>query len=459
MAGWILFSQKLFQDYEIKRLPVQLLFSVTFALSCSMFLLIIFEILNVLDAQTRWWNWKLDVCAMLALLIFVLPAYMIYLAMVTFCRTQTRALVATACCLSVFLYVFYRIGTIFPIVSAHNTNLLSIEHGVSRVGVLGVISMAILSGIGAVNCPYTYMTYFLRKIDQKEVAILERRLLQNEERILTRKKRLVLANMELKRLLMHSSRRDRGVFLRALRWLLGRYLFHRLFDKLKMGQDSEVSAMKNDIRRLTSDLELLENTRRDLFTEINDLYVGKKAIEESQTWKGRFFNLMGYFFSVYCIYKMVISAINIIFQRVRKVDPITQYMKIAIQDTMAIDIDVRFWSQQISFIMIGIIVATQIRGFLIQTMKFFHAWSSVLTSNSVILLLTEIMGMYFVSSVLLMRMNLPIEYRRMVTRVLGDIEFHFYHHFFDVIFIVSATFYIVFLFISRQVSKTKVSED
>ncbi len=37
----------------------------------------------------------------------------------------------------------------------------------------------------------------------------------------------------------------------------------------------------------------------------------------------------------------------------------------------------------------GVLVATQVRGFLIQMLKLFHAWSSTLTSNTVILLLAE----------------------------------------------------------------------
>lgn len=45
------FMKQLFRDYEVHHHTVQLIFSVTFALSCIMFELIIFEILGILDAR------------------------------------------------------------------------------------------------------------------------------------------------------------------------------------------------------------------------------------------------------------------------------------------------------------------------------------------------------------------------------------------------------------------------
>lgn len=91
-----------------------------------------------------------------------------------------------------YLYLFWKVGDPFPILSPKK-GLLSIEQGVSRIGVIGVTVMALLSGFGAVNYPYTSMAYFMRPVTYADVQAIERRLLQTMDMIVAKKKRIALA--------------------------------------------------------------------------------------------------------------------------------------------------------------------------------------------------------------------------------------------------------------------------
>ncbi|CBY10624.1 unnamed protein product [Oikopleura dioica] len=55
--------------------------------------------------------------------------------------------------------------------------------------------------------------------------------------------------------------------------------------------------------------------KQQLYLELVDLHNTKKRISESKTIKGRWFNFLGYFFSIYCAYKIFMRTINIIFDR------------------------------------------------------------------------------------------------------------------------------------------------
>lgn len=419
---------------------VQILFSITFALSCTMFELIIFEILGILHPNSRFLHWKIGLYFILVVLIVVLPIYLSFSVLTSISFVRRKWLLPLTCTLwLIFIYFFWKTGDPFPILSA-KYGIFTIEQAISRIGVIGVTVMALLSGFGAVNAPYCYMTIFMRPVGQIHISQMERKLMHTMEMIVGKKKRLCVLEKEL----------ARSAFTRGGEGQYG--LFQRIWGSVSFSSNS----LKDQISTLNMEIVPLEELSRYLFLELVELRNMKDRLEYSKTWQGQYFNIMGHFFSVYCIWKIFICTINIVFDRVGKVDPVTRGIEIAVK-YMGFQLDVRFWSQHISFLLVGVIAVTSVRGLLITLTKFFYMISSSKSSNFIVLLLAQIMGMYFVSSVLLMRMNMPHEYRSIITEVLGDLQFNFYHRWFDVMFLISALISIAFLWLAHK--QTPITSD
>ncbi|PIK48053.1 hypothetical protein BSL78_15088 [Apostichopus japonicus] len=355
-------------------------------------------------SSSRYFHWKLDLYAILFTLIVILPFYIAYFTVsnLRFVEKKRVALFLTIAAWSIFIYFFWKLGDPFPILSPKH-GILSIEQVISRVGVIGVTIIALLSGFGAVSCPYTYMAYFMRLVTDNDIQTHERKLMQVMDMILTKKKRIALAERD--QLQRGSSSRSKAGF-----W--------------GMFQGVGSSGSNGNVSQLQQEVSGYEELSRHLFLELVDLNNTKERIEYSKTLKGKFFNIMGHIFSLYCLWKITICTVNIIFDRVGKTDPVTKGVAICV-DWLGIEFD------------------------------FFYAMSSTKSSNIIVLCLAQIMGMYFVSSVLLMRMNVPPEYRTIITQVLGDLQFNFYHRWFDVIFLISALSSITFLYLAHKQAPEK----
>ncbi|KAI8040044.1 Golgi pH regulator [Drosophila gunungcola] len=426
-GGWLFFNKELFKHYEIRHISVQLIFSSTFALSITMFELIIFEIIGVLESSSRYFHWRLGLTLLLFMTTAVIPIYICYSVIHSISIFSDRWVrILTTFCWFVFLYGLWRIGEPFPLLSASH-GIFTIEQGVSRISVIGVTVMAILSGFGAVNYPYTSMAYFIKPVSRNDIICFERRLALTVDMLTAKKRRISLAVYNHNKL--HPAK-------------------PRIWDMLTSAVQRNTSNGE-DINQLKQEVYGLEELLRSVFLELSSLKNMEERQRWSQTLKGKYFNVLGHFFSVYCVYKIFMCCINIIFDRVGRKDPVTRGLEIAIH-WCGFDIDFAFWNQHISFLLVGCIVVTSIRGLLLTLTKFFYRISSSKSSNIIVLILGQIMGMYFCSSVLLMRMNMPAEYRVIITEVLGNLHFNFYHRWFDVIFLVSALTTIIVLYLSRK---------
>ncbi|KAG7256346.1 hypothetical protein CRUP_026624 [Coryphaenoides rupestris] len=349
---------------QVRQYVVQVVFSITFAFSCTMFELIIFEILGALSS--RYFHWKLNLYVILLVLIFVVPFYIGYFVVSNI--LQRQKLLFACVVWFTFMYFFWKLGDPFPI--------LSPKHADQPCRVIGVTLMALLSGFGAVNCPYTYMSYFLRNVTDSDILALERRLLQTMDMIVSKKKRIAMTR---------------------------RQMYQRGEDQNKQTGfwgmiKSVTSSSSGNLSVIQQEVDALEELSRQLFLET-------ERIEYSKTFQGKYFNFLGYFFSIYCVWKIFMATINIVFDRVGKTDPVTRGIEITV-NYLGIQFDVKFWSQHISFIL------------------FFYAISSSKSSNVIVL-------------------------------VLGELQFNFYHRWFDVIFLVSALSSILFLYLAHKQAPEK----
>jgi golgi pH regulator len=202
--GWHWFRRQLFKDYEVRNALVRAVFAGTFALSCSLLQLLVFEVnspcvflscLYFLSddrfLRSRYSMVELEILPLLdgrfdsggqyCEIVFFFwsenkqlnPFYSIFNYLVEREWKRMHALQAAILALCPILYGFWKIGQFFPILKETHSDqqhsllgwvvsspllpdwncvldLLTIEQAVSRIGVVGVAVMAVLSGYNLV---------------------------------------------------------------------------------------------------------------------------------------------------------------------------------------------------------------------------------------------------------------------------------------------------------------------
>ncbi|KAF1791952.1 Abscisic acid G-protein coupled receptor-like domain [Phytophthora cactorum] len=407
LGSWLVFF--LFARFFFSCAATPLLFAASLTFSLSIFQMVLFEVTDVMHVSSRQWVWRVDLIAMTYLVVLVLPLSLFY-ALAREYGVERRQAAITACALLLFyLYGFWRLGGVLePDLPRQSVEGASIGGALSEIeaGVIVVLVLLFTALFSIRNFVSRYMTFFWRRVAEEDIEFLEKDC----------KKRLTLE-------LRASARRQDEAFAGGNKQ---RSFFSRAFSLFSAKQDDTTY-----IKGLEAEILTLESLGRELFLEI--------AASEDVT--GRVFNFFGYVMSAFCVYKMVMSTVNVVFRRNRDKDPITDAVEklLYIWPSLAEQLNIRFVSEVASLGFVGILVFTQTRGFLVTLLKFFRTYSSTVSSNSVVLWLAHLMGMYFVSSFVLMRMNLSPLHRQRIDEVLGEIEFNVFHRYFDMMFVVSAS--------------------
>jgi len=346
--------------------------------------------------------------------------------------SPAKAALGGAIALAIFSYTFWKLRWLAPKLPAASIPLrrFSMLEAVGRVGTLGVTLVAMLSGYGTVSVPFSYISLFIRPVDRAEIAAMETQLKAAAESISQKRKNIALLQQEVDVGLQAGIGGKGGA----------RSYFGRILSVVvpRAGRNP-----RQLIANLETEVSSLEALRDALTTDVVELRRERDRALVARTLFGHVQNLLGYVLSVYCLYRMFASTKALVVGEDTSSDPVSRTLGFVLRifSGGALILDVAAFSQYLTLTFIGFISITSLRGFMKHMQRFF-SMMSVLAGNSTgfVLLLTELLGCYAVSTLLLIRRQLPEKYRAAVTDAIGgELEFDLYHRWFHALFLVSAS--------------------
>ncbi|KAJ2957943.1 hypothetical protein NQZ79_g6436 [Umbelopsis isabellina] len=152
------------------------------------------------------------------------------------------------------------------------------------------------------------------------------------------------------------------------------------------------------------------------------------------------------------------TTLNVLFNRLGRGDPVSTLLSLMVwnqgEDN---EIDLQYWSQQFSYLFIGMIVIGSVRGFLTLMLKISRRYSqrAEISPSSALCIVAYILSTYLVSSVVMIQVTLPEEYRQLITKSLGHIEFDYFSRWSDIIFLICSIVSSIVLYVLHSTSSSK----
>ncbi|GAA5993978.1 hypothetical protein JCM5350_003514 [Sporobolomyces pararoseus] len=413
------------------------LFCLSFSESCTLFTLLLFG--EIVSEQARTFNWSLSLLTLLALIVFVIPLGLCLLLTYRTRTNFTRTLLLTLVPFSIYLFTFYRFGHIVAskavVAGSHSIGLVNTL--LSRICVPGVVLIASLSGGGAINTAWE--AYEWRSISSAE-PVTDAQILQAERALYAARLDLQQRHRSLK-LAQGSAQREADSA--ASQSLLSRL--------------ASSSPAATHLKSLEVEVAAMESVEQQMVKDVATLKRRKMMREMGRSWKGRLWLFVGWLFSLYCVWRVFVSGINLIFGYSRRshqtvkdsedsngaqgTDLITSLLTRVVV-MLDIELDIATWSRLIGLALIGGIILANMRNVLGSVSRIFKATSTGISASFMLLFLAQLMAIYLLTSLI----SLPSSPTPETTTLLDTLpDFNVFSRLFDSVFLLAAAT----LFVSR----------
>ncbi len=422
-VGYV-FVTKSYRKKEAQSKVANLLFSLTFATSSLLVVLLFAEVTDVLSTASRRVAWKVDMLGLLLLLLVVLPYFHILSYMRRLVRSPKWAVLLSGAVFAGGSFLFWRSSLLSPALPP-GMERYGILDAVGRVGALGLILVSVLSGYGTVSVPFTYVSLFVRPVEQGEIAAMESQMQQAGVSKKQKAAKVGHLRSELK------AKKESGEY--------GSGLFSKFVSAI--GAAGSTRRILQDISGLEVEISALSSLESALAADIDDLKKQRRKALLSRTLRGHTENALGYLLSMYCVFRIGTSSWVLLFGEDMSSDPVSKTVAVGLGFT-GMDVDERLVSMYLTLAFVGFISVTSLRGFMMHMQRFFSFFRGSglgFSPANFVMMLTELLGAFAISTLLLLRRSLPAQFRSGVTDAIGgDLEFETYNRGFHAIFLCTS---------------------
>ncbi len=341
----------------------------------------------------------------------------------------------------------------------------------ARIAVVGVTVIALLSGFGAVNLPVSFLNLLVlftnaAQKTEHDLLALEARLDRNMTMTISKKHQLAKCIQQRDELMgrrggslasnttMDNSGNSSGGS-SGQQGFFGGMLSRTVS---YFSTSSETKVIDEKITNLKTEISALEQLNEQLFLDVQDCCTALDQVKFSKTLKGKIYRSIGVTTAIYCLYRLSMAFIKVfIMSRTdTRPDPVTRFLTyLTYVLNMGDQIDIVTWSKQLSFLFIGWIIVLSIRSLLLLLQRISRWLFGTISTSTMIVLFAQIMGTYFIASVMLLRQNLPVAQRTVMASLLQGMQFLFYEQWFDMLFIISASVTLVYFVVFARMEKFK----
>jgi Abscisic acid G-protein coupled receptor/The Golgi pH Regulator (GPHR) Family N-terminal len=386
-------------------------FSSTIALAAVLTELLLCEISNSFNPATRKIAIRATVTSLLCLLVVVIPLLEIYSIISGAGWKFTGGSAIKTCAawglelagFSIFLAGFWFIGVLLPDIEGEvsKAGINPVTASLERLGITGTLMMALLSGFAAVSAIWQNLATKARLVSEADINRKQAGLDATLELLASKKSRLRQVELQV------SHAPSRGFVQKAIGSIRGNADVQEL-----RTLDFEMSGLKTMSTSLQNSLSILQSRRASQL--------------RSSTAMGRVTNLFSYIFSCYCVYRIGSTMINTARRTFYSTtpsaatDPVTHVIALFARHVYP-SLNQAAWARQISFLLSGFILLASFNAVL-QT---FHLFARFLPGalqaarSNIALLVSQIAGLYVISSALMLRNMMPKEVGGVISDALG----------------------------------------